>query len=128
MKEGLRQTLFDLGLNLESPDIQRWADEEGWTEVMDAAARQDSGWDSDEDGGKRQNGENIQESATRRLERGVRQRKKRAASCSIRNVKQGIELDFHDLGIQTRWPWSLHWSLEDALFTKRLFATTIKEI
>ena len=50
---------FDLGLSLESPDIQRWADEEGWTEVMDAAARQDSGWDSDADGGEREEGKTL---------------------------------------------------------------------
>ena len=58
----------------------------------------------------------------------MRQRKKKAASCSIRNVKQGIDLDFHDLEIQTRWPWSLHWSLEDASLAKKLFETTIEEI
>ena len=55
---------FDLGLSLESPDIQRWADEEGWTEVMDAVVRQDSGWDSDVDGREREERKNIQKNTT----------------------------------------------------------------
>ena len=121
---------FDLGLSLESPDIQRWADEEGWTDVMDSAVKHDSGWESDVEVAERETDKNMQANSTQRKqpERMVKKRKTKAVPRSIRNVKCGLDLDFHELEVQTRWPWSLHWSLEDALFTKRLFATTIKEI
>jgi hypothetical protein len=114
---------FDLGLNLESPDIQRWADEEGWTEVLESAARHDSGWSREMD-------EEIQAKNTerRRPEKIVMRQKAKARPRSIRNVKRGFDLDFHDLEVQTKWPWSLHWSLEDASFAKKLFAGTIKGI
>ena len=36
---------FDLGLGLESPDIQRWADEIGWSEITSKIEELDYGWD-----------------------------------------------------------------------------------
>ena len=36
---------FDLGLGLESPDIQRWADETGWSEITSKIEELDYGWD-----------------------------------------------------------------------------------
>ena len=35
---------WDLGLELESPYIQRWADEKGWAEVIRDAVAFDKGW------------------------------------------------------------------------------------
>ena len=97
---------------------------------MDTAVKHDSGWESDVEVAERETDKNIQAKTTQRKrpERMVKKSKTKAAPRSIRNVKCGLDLDFHELEIQTRWPWSLHWSLEDALFTKRLFATTIQEI
>ena len=37
-----------LGLELESPDIQRWADERGWTETIRDAVEFDKGGARDE--------------------------------------------------------------------------------
>ena len=51
---------WDLGLGLESPDIQRWADEKGWAEVVRDAVAFDRGWlereNGDEEGRKRARG------------------------------------------------------------------------
>ena len=33
---------FDLGLGLDSPDIQRWADQEGWAEVLEEAKERET--------------------------------------------------------------------------------------
>ena len=121
---------FDLGLSLESPDIQRWADEEGWTEVMEAVAKHDSGWDDEMEDAAGESDAGMQAGKTQHktTERPVKKQKAKAAPRSIRNVKRGFDLDFYDLEIQTRWPWSMHWSLEVASFTEKLFATTIAEI
>ena len=35
---------WDLGLELESPNIQRWADEKGWSEVIRDTVAFDKGW------------------------------------------------------------------------------------
>jgi hypothetical protein len=114
---------WDLGLELESPDIQRWADEEGWADVIGDAVMYDRGWtgeESEDDGEKGQ---------TRKKSGKLRMRQERTkAPRTIRNVRRGVDLVFHEIEAQTKWPWSLHWSLEDATFKNKLYKSTINGV
>ena len=54
-----------------------------------------------------------------------KRQKKVTAPRTIRNVKRGFDLAFHDTEAITQWPWSLHWSLEDVTFKNKLYKSTI---
>ena len=107
---------FDLGLGLESPDIQRWAEETGWSEVTDKIEELDYGW-----------GEAAQPAPQPTFPqrgRSSRTSKPKAHLSSIQKVGRGFDLELHDVdALKSRWPISLHWSIEDASFSK----ATLKE-
>ena len=80
---------FDLGMGLESPDIQRWADETGWSEVTDKIEELDYGW-----------GEAAQPAPQPTFPlrgRSSRTSKPKAHLRSIQKVGRCFDLELHDV-------------------------------
>ena len=80
---------FDLGLGLESPDIQRWAEETGWSEVTDKIEELDDGW-----------GEAAQPAPQPTFPqrgRSSRSSKSKAPPRSLEKVGRGFDLELHDV-------------------------------
>jgi hypothetical protein len=75
---------WDLGLELESPDIQRWADEKGWTETIRDTVEFDKGWSEME------SEDEAVEKSRRKTGRLQKRQKKTTAPRTIRNVKGGV--------------------------------------
>jgi hypothetical protein len=93
---------FDLGLGLESPDIQRWADETGWSEITSKIEELDYGWDE-------VSMYPALEPESQRLGRSRRPPKSKEPLRSIHKVGRGFDLELHDVDVlKSRWPISLH--------------------